>query len=70
MLFFQQSYSDVIENYKILQTLGLNTVTYKTVELIAISYLNLNDIQNGCYLAQVLKDGKRKYSPSIDLVCK
>ena len=70
MLFFQQSYSDVIENYKTLQTLGLNTVTYKTVELIVISYLNLNDIQNGCYLAQVLKDGKYKYSPSIDLVCK
>ena len=70
MLFFQESYSDVIENYKTLINLGLDTVTYKTVELIAISYLNLNDIQNGCYLAQVLKDGKQKYSPSIDLVCK
>jgi tetratricopeptide (TPR) repeat protein len=70
MLFFQQRYSDVIENYKTLLTLGLNTVTYKTVELIAISYLNLNDIQNGCLLAQVLKDGKQKYSSSIDLVCK
>jgi len=71
MLFFQQNYSEVIENYLISSKLTDQlTLRYTTVEMVAISYLNLNDIRNGCYLAQVLRDNNRKYSASIDLVCK
>ena len=71
MLFFQQNYSEVIENYLILGSyLDQLTVRYTTVEMVAISYLNLNDIRNGCYLAQILRNNNRKYSASIDSVCK
>ena len=61
---------DVCEIYQKLNELEMTSFKYKTVELIAISYLNLNNITAGCYFAQVLRENNQKYSSMIDLVCK
>jgi len=70
MLFFEEKHTDVIDTYLTLNELEMTSFKYKTIELIALSYLNINNIQAGCYLAGILKDNNQEYSDTIDLVCK
>ena len=70
MLFFEEMYIEIIDIYQELNELNMTSFKYKTVELIAISYLNLKNFTAGCYFAKVLRDNNQEYSSMIDLVCK
>ena len=69
MYFRDQQFSKVIEVYDKLNTLNLTDITGTVVEFISISYVNTNNLQFGCYLAQQLSQVKYKLSNSLALAC-
>ncbi len=69
VLFRQNMYSDVIEVYDRLNELNMTRLQTIPIEFISISYLNLNDLGKGCYLAKILNDSGHQLSPEVVRVC-
>jgi hypothetical protein len=47
----------------------MTTIGLPTIEYIGISYLNLNDIQNGCYLIKLLEPYNYNISDPVRILC-
>ena len=69
ILFRQNKYSDVIDVYNKLNEKNMTRLTGTIIEFISISFLNLNDLGKGCYLAKILNDINYELSPDVVGIC-
>lgn len=69
MYFKEGKFEKVIELYDELVENDMTNVNAIIVEFIAISYVNINNLQFGCNLSQQLNSAGYKLSPSLALVC-
>lgn len=69
MLYTQNKYTEIIDIYEKLNDLDMTTIGLPTIEYIGISYLNLNDIQNGCYLIKLLEPYNYNISDPVRILC-
>ena len=69
MYFKNGNFNEVVNLYSFL--IENNAVYLKTIilEFIAISYVNLNDLQSGCSLALTLKNNNYNISKGLALRC-
>ena len=69
MYFKNQEYQDVVDTYLKLIELNQTELRAVIVEFISISYINTNNLQSGCFLANQLVQAKYNISPSVALAC-
>ena len=69
ILFRQNKYSDVIDVYNKLNEKNMTRLKGTIIEFISISFLNLNDLGKGCYLAKILNDINYQLSPDVLGIC-
>ncbi len=69
MYFRNNEYSKVISLYDEMIILEMTDLKAVIIEFIAISYINTNNIQYGCYLAKQLDQANYNLSSSIAQVC-
>lgn len=69
MYFRANDFNSVIETHAKLQERGLLTLPATILEFVSISYVNTNNIQIGCLLAQDLRKYGYKISSSLARVC-
>ena len=69
MYFKNSNYTKVITLYNDLVNRNILEFNPLIVEFIAISYLNTNNLTQGCSLARVLNDYNYKLSQSLLLAC-
>lgn len=71
MQFRINKYEDVIVVYDKLKELNMTSLKGNIVEFIAISYLNTNNqLQQGCSIAQALKNANYELSPDVKGICR
>ena len=69
MLFSQEKYREIINIYTFLNEMELTTLGLPVIEYIGLSYLNLQDVQRGCYLINLLRPYGYEVSESAKLIC-
>lgn len=69
MYFKNGNYNDVVNVYDFLNENNAVNLKAIVVEFIAISYVNLNDLQSGCSLALTLKNNNYNISSGLALRC-
>lgn len=71
MLFKNSQFEDVIDVYDKLNDINMTALRANVIEFISISYLNTNDINRGCYLANILANNTNyNLSPDVRGVCR
>ena len=69
MHFSRNDYESVVEVFNKLTELEMLGIDIEIIELIAISLLNTQDVNRGCYLINVLKENNYKLSISAIQAC-
>ena len=70
MYFLTDQFKQVIEAYDELNRQGNTQLKASVIEYIIISYLNLQDLGKGCYLAELLLENNVNLSSSVLNVCR
>ena len=70
MYFLNDQFKEVIETYDELNRKGNTKLKADVIEYIIISYLNLQDLRKGCYLAELLLENNVNLSSSVLNVCR
>ena len=70
MYFLNDQFKEVIETYDELNRKGNTKLKAAVIEYIIISYLNLQDLGKGCYLAELLLESNVNLSSSVLNVCR
>jgi tetratricopeptide (TPR) repeat protein len=70
MYFLNDKFKEVIEIYDDLNRNGNTQLKASVIEYIIISYLNLQDLGKGCYLAELLLENNVNLSSSVLNVCR
>jgi uncharacterized membrane protein YukC len=68
--FLNDKFKEVIEIYDDLNRNGNTQLKASVIEYIIISYLNLQDLGKGCYLAELLLENNVNLSSSVLNVCR
>jgi len=69
MYFFNNNYNKVIGLFDKLKSIEMTQLKGNIIEIIAISYLRINDRQNGCPLALLLFENNYKIDQTLKLAC-
>tara|TARA_B100000902_G_C27276159_1_gene898979 strand:- start:327 stop:1334 length:1008 start_codon:yes stop_codon:yes gene_type:complete len=69
ILFSLEKYREIINIYNLLNEMKLTTFGLPVIEYIGLSYLNLQDVERGCYLINLLKPYGYEVSETANLIC-
>lgn len=69
ILFSLEKYREIINIYTLLNEMKLTTLGLPVIEYIGLSYLNLQDLERGCYLINILKPFGYEVSENAKLIC-
>ena len=70
MLYRNDDYKGVIEQYNILNEIEMTNIRANIIEFISISFVNTNDLPRGCYLANALNNVDYSISPGLRNACR